>query len=480
MGFPSSPDTTAAASVSAVPRNPNRPLTVGDFLSTPSGHDQQTSAILQSTQSGKRKSKGKLPQAKHPRRGFKTPVLPVEFDPSVSDSDSSVDFPPLIMPKAKSKSPASNPAAPAATAAAAESVDSSLDKTLGAIGNLLEETDQTEVMDTTEGKTPPPPPSPPPSPTFKSILKSQSSSSTIRPLSFQKTVSVSQYPESPQNPLLVPYQYPLSLPLKAGGKRNGDDDLDNPEGKRSRSEDEGAGSETETTVSAATTASRKADPKKVRVFRDDAPEGRMSEDLFDKYSAAVVEAILQDAIAGKLSDGQNTCLGQFSYDHRTSRGVIMLLDEADLALAKHYTSAVALEDESGNKVTFTAIGGAEIIRKHIHARVDRLPVKFKLDDPSPILEYVKVRLPFLKAEPFKLELEDFKLAESPLTRTDTKVLLKMEATDRLIEYLEANDWKIPLLGAYLPFEQPRKTGYESSLDRQSRRTKSPGPRGPRD
>ena len=109
-----------------------------------------------------------------------------------------------------------------------------------------------------------------------------------------------------------------------------------------------------------------------------------------------------------------------------------------------------------------------------------MPIAFTLDDPSPILEYVKVRLPFLKAEPFKLELEDFKLAESPLTRTDTKVLLKMEATDRLIEYLEANDWKIPLLGAYLPFEQPRKTGYESSLDRQSRRTKSPGPRGPRD
>ena len=283
-------------------------------------------------------------------------------------------------------------------------------------------------------------------------------------------------PDSPSNPLPAPNLHPLSPSV--GSKRRSEDAANSKE-KRSRSGDEGDESEAETTASTVASTKR-ADPKKVRILCDNDPDGCMPEALFDRFHIKVNDLVLQDLKSGKLDPEQSTCLGHFSYDARTSRGVVMLLDEADLEHVKHYTNLVEIEDEDTKaKVSFSAIGGAEILQKYVYARVDRLPVVFTLQDPDPIFQYIKDRLPFLKAEPVKLELEDFSFPSNALARKETKVLLKLVAKDRLMQYLRANDWKIPFAGTLLPFEQPRKTGYESSL-RQARRAKSPGPQGPRD
>ena len=477
FGFPSSPDTSATALVSPVRRNPKRCLsqspTFGDFATDSAGQPLESQAAISSLSKRKRNESTTLPKFGHRKKLF-----PDGFDPFASDSDSLDDFPPLAMPKKPIKPKAASAAAAVAStpvAAAAQAQGSAKQDTLEQIDDLLHEA-APEAMETEESDQGSLPSSPPPSPTFKSILKSQSGSSrTIRPLRFSQTVSATYFPGSPSNLISVPNSQPL--PPLTGQKRRADEAA-NSEEKRSRSGDEEHETEVETEASTVI-SHKKADPKKVRILCNEDPDGCMTEALFDRFHAEINELVLQDLLSGKLPPDQS-CLGHFAFDARTSRGVVMILEEVHLDRVKQYTNLVQLEDEqSKTKVTFSAIGGAEVLQRFIYARVDRLPVKFVLTDPSPIAKYIQDRLPFLKADPVKLELEDFSFAPDALARKETKVLLKLVATDRLTQYLKANDWKIPFAGTLLPFEQPRKTGYEASL-RQARRPKSPGPPGPRD
>ena len=186
-----------------------------------------------------------------------------------------------------------------------------------------------------------------------SILK-KAPKSTIRPLSFSQTVSATHLPDSPLNPLPAPYQLPLVS--SSGTKRSlAGQSKSGSEEKRARSDGEGHASDAETAVSAATT--HRPEPKKVRIFCEETPEGQISEKVWDLFAAAMADLPFQDLLAGLVSPDQPACLGECSFDHRTSRGVVMMLSEDHLDLVKKYTSRVKVTDpDSGSEVTFYAIG----------------------------------------------------------------------------------------------------------------------------
>ena len=206
----------------------------------------------------------------------------------------------------------------------------------------------------------------------------------------------------------------------------------------------------------------------------------IDEDDWDFYVAGLCEAYLDLVKRGRISPEQS-CFGEASYDHRTRTGVVMLLDEDSLRLLKgvvrNYKIAHTAEDGSETVLAFRAVGAFDRVRKPIFGRINQIPYKFDLADPMSAHEYIEARVPFLPKLPFELTMNDFAIPSEPYIRKETKVLLKILATPRLVEYIKHHGGIIPFPGALMGFEKIRLSTYEKALlDHEKTHESLPTPR----
>ena len=127
-----------------------------------------------------------------------------------------------------------------------------------------------------------------------------------------------------------------------------------------------------------------------------------TERTWDRFVICLSDYVFEEVKTGNIPPEQG-CIGSFSYDYRTSTGVVMLLDVDSLPLLKEIVSQIALQYRSNDPNTIKAIGAFDLNRQPVYARVDRLPsFKFDLSDPGTAHEHLDRIAPFILPLPFAL------------------------------------------------------------------------------